>query len=494
MAVETARFKQLCNHLANLPLLGKAPPAPPWGTRPTRQKIVNAINSGASSLPPEYEAGYLTLLLNQLDTVINRSRGDMEPLVAPIYEHDPPFGVTPQLRRFLAVISNLYRSFLNGAKRSAIDAPIVGQLPPLAFFQNDGRLGPYTIPAGSDEADISTLFDTKIGVVSLPSTNKDHPLIWGALAHETGGHDVLHADPGLLPELANGVRALFGVGNIDSGQTLNEDQLLGVLWSYWIDEAASDVYGLLNLGPEFALNLIAFFAGLNGDPVPSLRTDSGADETGQLDPHPTDILRVHLAIGVIENLVKLADSTRNQYIADLKSLAVLCGHGATSVQLSGILREHDVMIDVQNTMPLAEMQEAARRVGAHISTASLKAFGKDGASHSVQEIETWDDLDEQISQRIALNLKQGKSVVNFGDDAQLIAGATLTLCAEPDKYDSVTQLLNDALDFSFQTDPYWGSPLLHPMFSRPRLAEMGRARTPAASRRKNKRRKKTVKS
>src|SRR5262249_9820273 len=162
---------------------------------------------------------------------------------------------------------------------------------------------------------------------------------------------------------------------------------------------ASDVYGLLNMGPEFALNLalnlITYFAGLNGDPVPSLRTDSGADETGQLDPHPTDILRVHLAIGVIESLVNLADSTRNQYIADLESLAVLCGHGATRVQLSGILREHDFMVDVQNTIPLADMQEAARRVGAHIATASLKALGKDRASHGVQEIETWDDLDEQ---------------------------------------------------------------------------------------------------
>src|SRR5262249_15365920 len=226
------------------------------------------------------------------------------------------------------------------------------------------------------------------------------------------------------------------------------------------------------------------FAGLNGAPVPSLRTDSGPDRTGQLDVHPTDILRLHLAIGVTESLTNLSSATRSGYVADLKSLAQLCSHGNTEVSLSGILRQHDFMLDVATTLPLADMQESARKVGAHIATVSLRALGKDGASHSVQEIETWDDLDEQISQRIAQNLQQGKSIVNLGDDAQLLAGATLALCAQPDKYDSVTRLLNDALDFSFKTDPYWGIPIPEPLFSLPRLAELQKKYPPRQAGRK----------
>jgi hypothetical protein len=435
-----------------------------------------------------YQSGYVTPLISGLDTAITRTRGDMEPFAAPVYEHAAASTVSSQLNRFLAVISNLYRSFLSKAKRAAIDVPLVTQLPPLAFFQNDGRLGPYTIPAGGSDADISTIFDTDIGVVSLPSTNKDHPLIWGALAHETGGHDVLHADANLLPELSSGVKSLFGGGPIDPNGSLTEPQFLGALWSYWMDEAASDVYGLLNLGPEFTFNLTAFFAGLNGDPVPSMRTDSGPDRNGDLDSHPTDILRLHLAIGVIQNLANLASNVRDQYVSDLQALSQLCAQGATTVSLQGVLGQFDFRLNVNLTRPLADMQESARRVGAFISTVKLQSLGTGGSSHSVQEIETWDDMDEQTAQQIAQRMRQGQSVVNLGDDAQLLAGATLALIAEPDKYQSVSGLLNDALDFSFQTDPIWGTPAPHGMISDARLAQRLKEKHRAPAERRPKKR------
>jgi hypothetical protein len=236
-AIDTNAFTALCQRLAGLPLLGKAPPAPPWGNQPTRKKIKAAIESGQSALPPVYQSGYVTPLLDQLDTVMQRTGNDMEPFAAPVYEH--------------------------------------------------------------------------------------------------------------------------------------------------------------------------------------------------------------------------ADSS-------------------SAVRLEGAIRVHDFEVNVAQSLPLAPMQESARQVGAFISTAKLQALSNDGTPHSVQEIETWDDMDENISRQISQKLSDDQTVVNLGDDAQLIAGATLTLIAEPDKYDQVTSLLDAALDDSFNTDPIWGIPAPHPMFTLVRPSEMGK--------------------
>src|SRR5207302_3639367 len=110
----------------------------------------------------------------------NGAASALEPFYAPIYQHgggvtDPD--VRDALARFLAVVSNLYRSFVNRNKRLAVDAPPVALLtdiPPLAFFQADGQQGPYTIP--SDDTTLNNLA-TKIAVVSLPATYRNDPIL-----------------------------------------------------------------------------------------------------------------------------------------------------------------------------------------------------------------------------------------------------------------------------------------------------------------------------
>src|SRR5579862_5387563 len=85
-----------------------------------------------------------------------------------------------------------------------------------------------------------------------------------------------------------------------------EEQWQGLLWDYWMDEAAADVYGLLNMGPSFAFNLailLTVFIGQFQKPPatkPSLRNASGAGDDNALDVHPTDLLRLALAQGVIQ--------------------------------------------------------------------------------------------------------------------------------------------------------------------------------------------------
>jgi hypothetical protein len=54
----------------------------------------------------------------------------------------------------------------------------------------------------------------------------------------------------------------------------------------------------------------------------------------------------------------------------------------------------------------------------------------------------------------------------MGDDAQLLAGATLAALNKPDTYTAINSALNDALDFSFANDPIWGTPKPDPIFLR----------------------------
>ncbi|MSU63389.1 MAG: hypothetical protein EXS31_13505 [Pedosphaera sp.] len=278
---------------------------------------------------------------------------------------------------------------------------------------------------------------------------------------------MLHADDGLLDELKAGVKTMFGGGPLTPGGAASDKQFQGLLWAAWMDEAASDIYGILNCGPSFALNLAFFFAALNapqgglgpGD-GPTLRTESGFDPRNpsrEMDVHPTDILRLSLAIGAIGKLAGLTAATRKSCIAELKSLIKLCAPGARGIKLSGnIFVDIHSALPVDLTLPIAKMQAAAEKVGAFIATAKLGTL--DG--HSIQEIETWDQTDETLVHRIAENLNAGLSVVALGDDAQLLAGATRAVIDAPEKYAATSRLLEQALDESFGRDPIW-SPV-HP--------------------------------
>jgi hypothetical protein len=219
-------FTQLYRRLLRIDFSGKAGEVLPHGPA-----LVKAISAGANVLPYVYSVGYaqplessLTRLL-ALDAAQRLESRTVETLTAAVYQHRNGSPDRRQLERFLAVISNLYRSFLDKTKRAAANIPLSETLPPLAMFQYDGQDGPFTVTAEQ----VYRLICTWIGVVSMPATYADEPIIWAALAHETGGHDVTHADSGLLDELAESIpMALAGMPTPQGISRRDLEQL----WAY----------------------------------------------------------------------------------------------------------------------------------------------------------------------------------------------------------------------------------------------------------------------
>lgn len=444
-------FDALCARLTQIDLFGTAGEAMPAGT-----SLAKAVEQAAPILPHHYRDSYtgpLQQALPRLMQLPSSDRHKVEAFTGAVYQHGSSDATTKPLNRFLALVSDLYRSFLDKDKRSSVGVPLAESLPPLAMFQYDGGRGPFTLAID----DVQQQIGGSVGVVSMPATYAPHPVIWAAMCHEVGGHDVARADAGLLGELANGMPSAFaGLPNIAA---ISRSQL-AQLWAHWIDEAVADIYGLLNLGPAFVPNLAAFIGALNArgsGGAPSLRVMSGFaqdDPKRILDVHPTDILRLHLGIGAIESLSGLSAAARSAYIQQISDLAGRLGSGDT-VRIAGYIAGggSSSLQPLQADIPLPFLQQAARSVGGYIATAKLAAL----KGQSIQDIETWDDADEDETGRIRDALLAGRPIAGLGDDAQLLAGATLALLQVPQQYDAVTNALNEGLDESFASDPYWGS-------------------------------------
>src|SRR5712692_3173285 len=103
---------------------------------------------------------------------------------------------------FQEVVSDLYDGFLSAEDRGGILPPDHETIAPVVKFGRP-EFGPFTWPVDATES-----FAVQVGIVNLPPANARHGLIaWPALGHETAGHDILHADNGLLSEVSEAVRA-----------------------------------------------------------------------------------------------------------------------------------------------------------------------------------------------------------------------------------------------------------------------------------------------
>ena len=352
MRVDLAKFKLLYEALFEIDYTGAVPDI----CVPLNVASIRAATAkGAPFLPMVYQQNYaepldakLAGIVSKLDQQVQSGEHPpayraqvLEALYGAIYQHGhkvTKVEARPQLKRFLAVVSNLYRSFIDASKRTNAGVTLVESTPPLALFQSISS-GPFTIESDLMKQKVGV----SIGVVSLPATYRDHPVIWAGLAHEVGGHDVVHADAGLLEEMVKKVQARLSPLAAPGAQTTAA--LNALIWSYWMDEAAADVYGILNMGPSFALNLAGFLSAYRarlrgqthaGDPFVGI--DAEVQPGDIMDDHPIDLLRLYVAIGAVEGLKGLSASKRNDYVASIEAVAKLVSIGVTEVGLHGSIK------------------------------------------------------------------------------------------------------------------------------------------------------------
>jgi hypothetical protein len=267
------------------------------------------------------------------------------------------------------VVSDLYDGFLSAEDRRGVKPPDRGVTPPLVRW-GSAQAGPYTWPVSDTSA-----FGAGAAVVSLPAANAARGILaWAALAHETAGHDLLGADDGLRDELAGRVRA-----------GLLAEKLPSAIADYWadrIDETASDVMGVLSMGPAAAVGVVGYFRALNGafGGTPALRNVGRAE-----DPHPADLARAYLAAETVrllpfEGAGRWADRLVAEADRDL-----------------GRLRLGDVAV----TAGVAKASAAA--VARAIVRGKLDAL----EGHALGEIQSWSDRDEAVVAALRTRIHEG---------------------------------------------------------------------------------------
>lgn len=321
---------------------------------------------------------------------------------------------------FQEVVSDLYDGFLSAEDRRGVKAPDRGVLPPLVKWGNPD-FGPYTWPV-----DATASLGLAAGVVNLPPAQIRGGIVgWSALGHETAGHDILHADNGLQPELAEEVRKQLA----SLGHGLDE------YWADRIDETSSDVMGMLNMGPAAGIGLIAYFRGLGAAFGASAKLRSTGPED---DPHPADILRGYLA-------------------AEVVSLLSFTGHAKWS----------RLILD-ETTKDLGRIVIAGREITPDVARQSARAVAKTLVQykaeslehHSLGDIQNWRDKDElrvrtlRVALRTAVQLPADTLADTYA--AHAVAAGVIESLSDGSQIPQVFARMIAALKAMHDKNPSWG--------------------------------------
>ena len=376
---------------------------------PTRYAtLLTRLNGAPAKLPPLYRdaaAEPFLLAIQHLgaddfakvlksDPKRESTAGLMLDIAQAILQHAEGYQQRP-LAAFQELISDLYDGFLSAEDRRGVKPPDFEVIAPLVKWGSP-ESGPYAWPV-----DATRTFGLTVGVVNLPPANARLGLCaWAALGHECGGHDILHADRGLLTELDDRVGAALVKAKLGTR--------MSNYWSSRIDETASDVLGVLNIGPAAGIGLIAYFRGINGALGwgPKLSSEGPSD-----DPHPGDLVRGYLAAETVR-LLLFSDAA-----AWAKAIAAETDKDAGAITLAG------------THFTLTQVKKAAAVVASTIAMTRIDAL--DG--HAFAEIQNWRDRDEDVVARLRPMLTAAVDApVSFDSDAYAahVVSAAVVLALE----------------------------------------------------------------
>ncbi|MGD9725980.1 MAG: hypothetical protein AB7V39_06250, partial [Nitrospiraceae bacterium] len=382
--------------------LRKGPPPPPWNgedadssaAETSDQVGVRFIRKSQRYLPPIYQAAFtkpavkhfqdsdLTMFFfskkeGKVPAVELVENPAFETVVGAVYQHDPAYKMGRHIKRLLAVVSNLHRSFLDEGR--CIEANLTNKrLPPLASFNHnpfeDKRISAFVLV--SIDAAIESL-GTKVPVISIPSSYRNDILLWLVLVHEVCGHPVLHSIPHLLDELRQRLateKLSDGKPVITANNTVAKEALLAV-WRYWMEEACSDVMATLNMGPAYGLGWPLFMTclGCNCRSVERAGNSfvfsaNGKNLLGRVrmsffgiqtflhqnrttpellvqslsnsPQRPVDVINPHVAIGAIQASEGLNASRREAYIRNINQITDFCSNAGHD--MIGILTKDQI--------------------------------------------------------------------------------------------------------------------------------------------------------
>jgi hypothetical protein len=303
-----------------------------------------------------------------------------------------------------------------------VKPPDRGVVPPLVKW-GSADSGPYTWPVSATVA-----FEVTAPVVNLSAANARRGLLaWSALAHETAGHDILDADDGLHDELARAVREKVAAARLGAG--------LADYWADRLDETASDVLGILNMGPAAAIGLIGYFRALNGAYAgEAVLRNSGPEE----DSHPADIVRGWLGA----ETVRLLSFGGAKAWADV--LSAETDRDVGRVRLAGV----------------AVPAETARRSAAVVARTIVKEKLDALERHALGEIQDWRDRDEEIVRSLRASLGAAKpSAPGYAAGAyaaHVVAAAVYSALAEKTDVPALMRRMLVVLKAMHDANPAWG--------------------------------------
>jgi hypothetical protein len=391
-------------------------PAEPTAYRP----LLNRLEAARAKLPPlyrEFMVEPFVLTLRQLgaanfnlillsDPERTRIAGLMLDIASAILQQAEGFAAV-STDAFQEVVSDVYDGFLSAEDRQGVNPPDRGVIPPLVKWGHP-EFGPYTWP-----------------VVSLPPANARQGLVaWSALGHETAGHDILHADTGLPEELAAALQQNL--------RPLGHD--LDHYWSSRIDESASDVLGILNLGPAAGIGLVTYFRALNAafNGEARLRSEGPAS-----DPHPADILRGYLA----------AETVRRLKFAGREDWAGVIT-GETNKDAATIVLAGEVV-------PADLARQSAVVVAQTLLDHRFRAL----ENHALGEIQNWRDPDEATVERLRAVLRTNSALPEFDSPiyaAHAVAAAVTEALANAEQLPSLFNRMLAMLQVMHEQNPSWG--------------------------------------